>query len=333
MWKEERTVMSTNEQILLQQVIEQKISEMESKPAESEFYERFVSEQWLKNYDLSDDEIEAGIVDGGNGGGIDAIYLLINGELIKIDTDISEFKRNIRIDLVVIQAKVTNGFSETSIDRLISSTDELLNFSLSIPTLRKHFNSKLIGIIEKFRKTYNSLVTKHPKLYITYIYATYGDTEDIHPNVEWKKNKLRSTVNQLLSDSNFEFQFLGASELLQRFRKVPSTSIPLHLLENATSTTFNKNQGYLCLVTLINFNEFITEDGHLRKNIFDANIRDYQGKVEVNEGIKTTLEEQTVEDFWWLNNGITIIATNGTIVGKTISLEEPQIVLCLSELL
>lgn len=39
-----------------------------------------------------------------------------------------------------------------------------------------------------------------------------------------------------------------------------------------------------------------------------------------------TLEEVASDDFWWLNNGITIIATDGTIIGKTITLEEPQIV-------
>jgi hypothetical protein len=318
--------MGTNDQIILRQIVQQKIDEMESKPTEGEFFERFVSEQVLKNYDLSYDEIEAGIVGGGNDGGIDAIYVLINGELIKIDSDISEFRRNIRIDLFIIQAKATNSFSETSVEKLINSTNDLLNFSVSILSLRAHYNAKLVEIIEKFRKAYHSLLTKHPKLYVTYIYASCGDTDEIHHNVEWRKNKLRDAVAQLL-DSNFEFQFQGASELLQKFRKVPSTSIDLQLLENATSTTFNEKQGYLCLVSLINFYKFITDDGHIRKNIFEANIRDYQGKVEVNEGIKATLEEVVAsDDFWWLNNGITIIATSGTIVGKTISLEEPQIV-------
>ena len=318
-------IMGTNDQIILRQIVQQKIDEMESKPTEGEFFERFASEQILKNYNLSYDEIEAGVVDGGNDGGIDAIYVLVNGELINIDSDVSEFKRNIRIDLFVIQAKATNSFSETSVDKLINSTNDLLDFSVSIPLLKMHYNARLVEIIEKFRKAYHSLLTKHPKLYLTYVYASYGDTEEIHHNVEWKKNKLRETVTQLL-DCNFEFQFQGASELLQKFRKVPSTSIGLHLLENATSTTFNEKQGYLCLVSLINYYNFITDDGHLRKNIFEANIRDYQGKVEVNEGIKATLEEVASDDFWWLNNGITIIATDGTIVGKTISLEEPQIV-------
>ncbi len=58
--------MGTNDQIILRQIVQQKIDEMESKPTEGEFFERFVSEQVLKNYDLSYDEIEAGIVDERN---------------------------------------------------------------------------------------------------------------------------------------------------------------------------------------------------------------------------------------------------------------------------
>src|SRR6266700_4993663 len=189
--------MGTNDQIILRQIVQQKIDEMESKPTEGEFFERFVSEQILKNYNLSYDEIEAGIVDGGNDGGIDAIYVLINGELINIDSDVSEFKRNIRIDMFVIQSKATNSFSEISVERLISSTNDLLNFSVSIPLLKTHYNIKLVEIIEKFRKAYHSLLTKHPELYLTYIYASYGDTDEIHQNVEWKKNKLCETVTQL----------------------------------------------------------------------------------------------------------------------------------------
>src|SRR5712691_3407440 len=161
--------MGANDQIILRQIIQQKIDEMESKPTEGEFFERFVSEQILKNHNLSYDEIEAGIVGGGGDGGIDAIYVLVNGELINIDSDISEFKRNIRIDLFIIQTKATNSFSEVSIDKLINSTNDLLNFSESIPSLRIHYNAKLVEIIEKFRKAYHSLLTKHPKLYLTYI--------------------------------------------------------------------------------------------------------------------------------------------------------------------
>ena len=63
------------------------------------------------------------------------------------------------------------------------------------------------------------------------------------------------------------------------------------------------------------------------KYFFDANIRDYQGNVEVNTAIRETLMQITPnEDFWWLNNGITITATNASFASKRLNIEDPQIV-------
>lgn len=54
--------------------------------------------------------------------------------------------------------------------------------------------------------------------------------------------------------------------------------------------------------------DFITDDNdQIIKHIFEANVRDYQGKTSVNQEIKYTLEDgHPKEDFWWLNNGVTI---------------------------
>lgn len=318
--------MASNDQNILQQIIKQKKSEMQFELSESEFFERFAAEQILKNFDLTNDEIETGIVGGGNDGGIDAIYAFVNGELLNIDTEITEHRSGAKVELFIIQAKTTAGFSESAIDKLISVTNDILSFSIILENLEGHYSSKLLQTVEKFRDTYSKLLTKYPKLYISYAYVTFGDAQHVHSNVIWKKDKLSAAIAQLFSDCDFDFQFLGAAELLQRYRMVASHALDLHLLENAISTTSPQSQGYLCLVSIAKYYEFITEEGRLRKNIFDANIRDYQGKVEVNEGIKTTLASKTPEDFWWLNNGITIIATKGTIVGKTITLVDAQIV-------
>jgi hypothetical protein len=39
-----------------------------------------------------------------------------------------------------------------------------------------------------------------------------------------------------------------------------------------------------------------------------------------------SLDDPSGPDFWWLNNGITILATSATMVGKTLHLEDIQIV-------
>ena len=67
----------------------------------------------------------------------------------------------------------------------------------------------------------------------------------------------------------------------------------------------------------------------MRTYLFESNIRDYLGNTPVNEDIsQTLLANNRIEvcDFWWLNNGVTIIATAANVAGKEISLENIQIV-------
>jgi len=46
------------------------------------------------------------------------------------------------------------------------------------------------------------------------------------------------------------------------------------------------------------------------------------GNVAVNKDISTTLQSTDENiDFWWLNNGITIIASHATIHGYSITLD------------
>ncbi len=85
--------------------------------------------------------------------------------------------------------------------------------------------------------------------------------------------------------------------------------------------------GYICLVGLKSFYHFIiNEDGSVNKYIFDANVRDYQGSTIVNKEIYKTLEDKGEVDFWWLNNGITIISEKVNLSGKILTVQNPQIV-------
>ncbi len=50
------------------------------------------------------------------------------------------------------------------------------------------------------------------------------------------------------------------------------------------------------------------------------------GLNRVNEDIRDTLKLQDSPDFWWLNNGVTILANSASVAGKSIQLEGVQIV-------
>src|SRR5690242_20257046 len=128
------TIVPSNDRVLLDDLLAQRKQDIAPNSNDSDFFELFVAQQILKNYGLSYDDIESGIVDGGNDGGIDSIYLFLNGELVSDvdDVDLSVFRHNIKLDLIVIQSKVSAGFSELAIERFIGSSRDLLDLSVDI---------------------------------------------------------------------------------------------------------------------------------------------------------------------------------------------------------
>ncbi|MCR5602502.1 MAG: AIPR family protein [Lachnospiraceae bacterium] len=70
----------------------------------------------------------------------------------------------------------------------------------------------------------------------------------------------------------------------------------------------------------------MNKKGNLERRLFDSNVRDYLGLNPVNRDILNSLKKCEGPDFWWLNNGITIIGSKATIVGNSISITDVQIV-------
>jgi len=84
----------------------------------------------------------------------------------------------------------------------------------------------------------------------------------------------------------------------------------------------------VALVKLSDFFAFMTTDeGVLIDHLFESNVRDYQRDVEVNRAIRDSLKQADgKEDFWWLNNGITIVATQAGGARKDLVMHNPQVV-------
>ena len=120
--------------------------------------------------------------------------------------------------------------------------------------------------------------------------------------------------------------FVGADELMRLYYTDSDVNINLLLSDNPI--TLGSKVEYVALVNIATYYKFITDDsGTLRRAFFESNVRDYQGKNAVNNCIAETLSNNGSEDFWWLNNGITILADNITqITTKELSLLNPEIV-------
>jgi hypothetical protein len=315
--------MAENDRIILDEVLRQTSQNIGFPDNPSRFFDFFSADQILKDYDFSYDEIISNIVDNGGDGGIDSFYAFVNGELLLEDSDISDYKKNITIEIAIIQSKTSTGFGETPIDKLISATSDLFDLSKPIDSFKGVYNGDLLKAVNNFRQAYQKLASKFPKLRISFFYATKAD--EVHPNVKRKTERLEDVVKGLFSSAEFDFSFLGAANLLFLARKQRVTSYELKLAENPISST--GDVAFVCLVSLSDFFKFITDSNkHLIKHIFEANVRDYQGKTKVNEEIQASLQNLSAEDFWWLNNGITVLATRATQSGKVLNIENPEIV-------
>jgi hypothetical protein len=321
--------MASNAQIILDDSLkhEREITSPDLSP--SEFFELFTSEQILKNFGLSYEELDSGIINDknekGNDGGIDSFFTFVNGVLVTEDADFENIRQNILIQVFVIQAKTEQGFTDDAILRMEKTVKDLFDIShedLSI--YKKQYHSKLIRVASIFVNTYRKLMGFLPELEISFNYATKGD--HIHPNIRPKVEELKKTAIHLFTASKVEFNFLGADELVALARKSKIETLPLKYNESVSTQA----QSAVCLVKLKDYYDFIhdSETGELRGWLFEENIRDYEGKnVDVNKQIRSTLENPMPNrDFWWLNNGITIVSSNSPSSGKIFTVTDPKVV-------
>jgi hypothetical protein len=311
----------TNDQIILGQIIKSKCAESENELTESEYFEIYSASEILKDHDLSYDDVKYGIVGDGGDGGIDSIFTFLNGELVKEDTPINKNQKKNVIELKIIQSKTSASFKEDSIIKFRESAEDLFNLANDPNDYSERYNQDLIDRVIIFRKVYESLAAFFPTLSIRYYYATQGN--ELHPNVSGKVQKLREDINKLFGGASFDFEFIGAKKLLELTRDIPSTSRKLEIAESPIST---ESGSYVCLVSLSKYFEFICDAGSISRSIFESNVRDYQGSVVVNTGIKNTLSNKNSDNFWYLNNGVTIITPKAVSAGKQLTIEDPQIV-------
>lgn len=316
--------MGINDRHLLDQMLQRRARDTAPELTPARFFELFVADELLKHYAISDDDLDAGLVAGGNDGGIDGLYAFVDDELLTSDFDFKRVKARPILRLVIIQAKQSTGYSESTINNLISTTHDLLAFHQPLQQLAGRYNSQLLAVIADYRKASNELADKFAIHEFNYFYVTKGESDQVHPNVMARVSTLEAKVRDYFTDHKFTFSFLGAAELLELARRQVSTSLRLTFHDQMIAS----DEGVIGLVLLNDYFNFITdEEGRRRQVIFDANVREYEGDVEVNRDIRETLQEGAPQvNFWWLNNGITIVAERAPLIGKTVTLNNPKVV-------
>lgn len=298
--------------------------------SDSEVFEIFALTQVHKDSNVTYENIISSIVDGGNDGGIDSIMVFIDDEFIETIYSLESFNftNKTNAKFIISQCKKVDKFKESTIDKLITTVPVLFDLENDETNLLKRFNSDLVNqtmlLIEVWKKT----AISGGKISLEYMYICNASDKKYNTVFTQKSEQLVDATKNLFGTSDVCFSTSSSHELLKLYQKQKSNRIAIEFKDRPLSTDFNENGiGYIGTVKLGQYKEFLTSDnGEIRDDLFESNIRHFQGSVDVNKKIKDSIENPSTEDFWWLNNGITIIAEEPKEVGKKLSIENIQIV-------
>lgn len=319
--------MATNDQFLLDQRLEVRRKAQAPDSRSDDFFNVFVAELRTQDYQLPGPEyLQYGIVDGSQDCGIDAIFTFVNGMLVTDDFDRTTVSNYPDLDLLIVQCKTSASFTESPLEKLAMHLPEILRFDRNEIELREICNAALMRESRKFLDAYNRLAAKRPTVKICIMYACKGDAPSA--GVINKGKLCAKAVEGIFRDAKVQLEFAGCRELIDLARKPARINRTLFVAEGPLAS--ENGNGYVCLVDLQKYYEFITdpETGRLDAALFEANVREHEGETDVNVDIKLTLNNPASNyDFWWLNNGVTIIGEDINIPqGKQLYIESPQIV-------
>ena len=210
-------------------------------------------------------------------------------------------------------------------DLAASSLDRLLDLNLADSDLNQLYSQSIIDKMRLFTRAWTALSIRTPHIEIFFDYVTKGETENADIKVAVKQRDLERRLSLKVHGAISRVNLIGAKELWAITSAVPEYDLQLQFEDYVS-----KGDSYTGLVTLGQYFKFLSDDDNknkLRGHLFDWNVRDFQGGVTVNREIQETLDSDTSEDFWWLNNGVTILCSSVGIGGdKTFTLGGVQIV-------
>jgi hypothetical protein len=188
---------------------------------------------------------------------------------------------------------------------------------------RDLYNEAVIEAVRRFRTLYESAASSRPTLSIDFYAVSLAD--NIEGKVTTRKELLEVKLRDYFSRAKCSVQPVGAKTLFSWYHITPTKTVRLTTQDHLHWTQFGK--AYICLASLRSFYNFVSENDVPKEHIFESNVRDHAPDATVNKEIRLTLEKPSENgEFWWLNNGITVLATDVTVSGDTFSITDPLVV-------
>ena len=300
---------------------------------EASLFDYFAISQILKNYDIDFSDIDQCCIrDNIINIGIDYICIFINNTLIHYMEELEELKNNIDqntdLDLYVIQNIDENSFKEVTFEKLLLTFSDVFNYDVEKNNLELNYNFLIAENILLLREALISTMAVSNNIKLNVIYSCKGNTKQISERVIHLQKSLRTFIYSQISIPTINVNIIGADELRKLYiDKVDDELILKYKSQISSNADENDNKGYITTVNIKDYFNFVTKDNKVVESLLESNVRHFQGNVSVNKGIKNTLLNDKDMQFWWLNNGITILVSDIIpLPDNQLKLKKPQVV-------
>ncbi|MDD2982082.1 MAG: AIPR family protein [Crocinitomicaceae bacterium] len=268
-------------------------------------------------------------VGGSNDMGIDGIAIKVDDIIVKSKSeidDIVKFNRSkrINVEFIFVQSKYKTHFDKGELNNFVDGVRDFLSDIHNFPmneNVKEHLQLKEYLLSDDLTIMWEN----NPK--VTLYYVGMGRWKEPADLIGVSK-QFEQDIERLNIYSSSDFKFIDSNELKVIYDSIQNTfsetidtrhSMPLTDVNGVTNS---------CLAIVFG-NELLklisTEDGIIRKSLFNDNVRDFQGVNPVNSEIEETIKS-TPEKFIVLNNGITIVCDEYKQNNTKLTIINPQIV-------
>jgi hypothetical protein len=233
--------------------------------------------------DVDIDEAVQYITDGGSDGGFDAAYIAQSSEGI--------------LNVVLFQAKYTrdlekeSNFPANSVEKSINTIRNVFDISRVM-----QLNDKSRAVVDEIR----SFLADGVIPYVTFVLINNG--------LKWNQDAQNRINNEFSALKQVEFIYFNHHDIIRYVNKYDKIDETFNLTGAAIKEDFNFKEVIIGRVSVKEIARILEKYGD---DLLDKNIRKYLGINAVNKAIQDTLlNDDKRSNFFFYNNGITMICSN-----------------------
>lgn len=300
--------------------------ELENEKDISKTFEHFFNYLTVRNYtsrhfDPSDISLGKGEV------GIDGVAIIVNDILVTTILEIEELfkggETDISVSFVFVQSKTSESFDSSEMVQFFAAVNDFL----SDGKITMNDKATELRAVCKYIIEHPTQLSKNPDCHLFYSY-TGKTTEDKTRNA-----LVEQQVDNLKRMSVFDevtFGLYDAERIITSCRAIKnSIKKTIEMMDCAVlPKVHNIDEAYIGIVKCKEFIKLITnDDGAILSNLFEDNVRYFQGHNIINAEIQATLRNpKKQEEFSILNNGVTIVSKEMRRMGNSFTLSGFQVI-------